>query len=101
MRALHFVFRLERGRSLSTLVESCVPTLYYLRGTTINRAYGGRKKLYIWLLFTNNVWSCLLWSPPVTGALDGRRCVVSEWSMRVVYVVSCLLAKCAEGFQWQ
>ena len=31
----------------------------------VNRTYGTDKKLNINLFFTNNIWSCLLWSPVI------------------------------------
>ena len=36
-----------------------------LRGTIVNRTYGTHKNLYIYLFFTNNIWSYLLWSPAI------------------------------------
>ena len=47
-----------------------------LRGAILNRTYGTGKNLYISLfIFTDNIWSYLLWSPVI--ALLGQ--TISDW----------------------
>ena len=60
----------ERSGGPRVTLNSCVMRRYdlgeeawyshYYGGTTINRTYGRRKKLYIYLCFTDNIWSYLL-----------------------------------------
>ena len=38
-----------------------------LRGAIVNRTYGKHKKLNILSVFTNNIWSYLLWSPAIAS----------------------------------
>ena len=39
--------------------------MYLLRGTILNRTLGYAQKPVYCAIFTNNIWSCLLWSPVI------------------------------------
>ena len=36
-----------------------------LRGAILNRTYGAHEKTKYFAIFTNNIWSCLIWSPVI------------------------------------
>ena len=47
------------------MVKNGADVLTLLRGTIVNRTYGIHKKPVYLPIFTNNIWSYLLWSPVV------------------------------------
>ena len=62
---------------VTSLWQDLVPGYFVLLlwGTIVNRTYGTDKPIYF-LIFTNNIWSYLLWSPVI------RRVRRSSYSVR-------------------
>ena len=53
--------------------------LLIIRGTILNRTYGTHKNLYIYIaIFTNNIWSYLLWSPVIRGREERRAKIMNK-----------------------
>ena len=55
-------------RTKKTQVFQQRTTVELLRGAILNTTYGTHKKPKYFAIFTNNIWSYLLWTPVVLNA---------------------------------